>query len=199
MILLKMKTIDRLIRIACYFNSIKPLEFHRDYANKRIKDTRAIVYHLLTKKYNYTIQEVAKAFNKNEDDKDAFTNAYKDYLAGNITLGQFKEKTPLTNASDNNVNNTNVSGNNNNLGLNPNKLNTISGEIGNIENFPTLQKRDKLSKVKDILRENKIATTEKINEIMANLEEEVEVGRDYSIRNIQNIVRNSLESLQEEK
>ncbi len=66
MILLKMKTIDRLIKIACYFNSIKPLEFHRDYANKRIKDTRAIVYHLLTKKYNYTIQEVAKAFNKND-------------------------------------------------------------------------------------------------------------------------------------
>lgn len=164
-----------------------------------IKDSLTAILRVKDGSLFNEVKNYVKAFNKNEDDKDAFTNAYKDYLAGNITLGQFKEKTPLTNASDNNVNNTNVSGNNNNLGLNPNKLNTISGEIGNIENFPTLQKRDKLSKVKDILRENKIATTEKINEIMANLEEKVEVGRDYSIRNIQNIVRNSLESLQEEK
>ena len=66
MILIKMTTIDRLIKIACYYNSIKPIEFHRDYANNRIKDSRAIVYHLLIKKYNYTIKDVAKIFNKTD-------------------------------------------------------------------------------------------------------------------------------------
>ena len=59
-----MITIKRLIKIACYYNRIKTIEFHRDYANKRIKDSRAIVYYLLSKKFNYSIQEIAKIFNK---------------------------------------------------------------------------------------------------------------------------------------
>jgi hypothetical protein len=61
-----MITIERLIKIACYYNRIKTLEFHRDYANKRIKDSRAIVYHILSNKFNYSIKDIANLFKKTD-------------------------------------------------------------------------------------------------------------------------------------
>jgi len=61
-----MKKIDRLIKLACYYNRIKELEFNRHYENNRIVDTRAMVYHLMTKHLNLTIFEISDEFNKPE-------------------------------------------------------------------------------------------------------------------------------------
>ena len=62
-----MSDLDRLVKLASYYNRIKSIEFHRDYDNKRIIDESAMVYHLLMNVLNYTIHEVALAFNKKED------------------------------------------------------------------------------------------------------------------------------------
>ena len=62
-----MKQIDRLVKLASYYNKIKHIEFWRDYDNKRIIDARAMVYHLALNILNYTIFEVAETFNKEED------------------------------------------------------------------------------------------------------------------------------------
>jgi|TARA_Y100001963_G_scaffold75595_1_gene104957 hypothetical protein len=62
-----MKQIDRLVKLASYYNKIKHIEFWRDYDNKRIIDARAMVYHLSLNILNYTIFEVAETFNKEED------------------------------------------------------------------------------------------------------------------------------------
>ena len=66
MILTKMKTLERLVKIACYYNRIKNIEFYRDYDNKRIIDARSMVYHLALKKLNLTIFEISENFNKPE-------------------------------------------------------------------------------------------------------------------------------------
>lgn len=52
-----MGSTERLVRIVCYYNNIKYIEFNRHLFNRRIKDSQAIVYHILykyigcTKKY----------------------------------------------------------------------------------------------------------------------------------------------------
>ena len=61
-----MKRIDRLVKLASYYNRIKHIEFWRNYDNKRIVDARAMVYHLALNKLNYTIFEIAENFNKEE-------------------------------------------------------------------------------------------------------------------------------------
>jgi chromosomal replication initiation ATPase DnaA len=61
-----MKTINRLVKISCYYSRIKELEFYRDYDNKRIIDARSIVYHICLNTLNYTIYEIAEIFNKPE-------------------------------------------------------------------------------------------------------------------------------------
>ena len=67
MILQKMRTIDRLIKIASYYNSIKVLEFYRNYDNKKIVDARAMVYFMCLDLLNYSVYEVSIEFKKNED------------------------------------------------------------------------------------------------------------------------------------
>ena len=61
-----MRNIDRLVKLASYYNKIKHIEFWRNYDNKRIIDARAMVYHLALNKLNYTIHEIAETFNKEE-------------------------------------------------------------------------------------------------------------------------------------
>lgn len=61
-----MRNIDRLVKLASYYNKIKNIEFWRNYDNKRIIDARAMVYHLALNKLNYTIHEIAETFNKEE-------------------------------------------------------------------------------------------------------------------------------------
>ena len=61
-----MKTLDRIVKIACYYSRIKELEFYRDYDNKRIVDARSIVYNILLNKLNYTIFEISDHYNKPE-------------------------------------------------------------------------------------------------------------------------------------
>tara|TARA_R100000664_G_scaffold2697_1_gene6533 strand:- start:2828 stop:3262 length:435 start_codon:yes stop_codon:yes gene_type:complete len=62
-----MSKIDRLVKLASYYNRIKHIEFWRNYDNKRIIDARAMVYHLALNILNYTIFEVADKFNKTDD------------------------------------------------------------------------------------------------------------------------------------
>jgi len=61
-----MRNIDRLVKLASYYNKIKHIEFWRNYDNKRIIDARAMVYHLALNKLNFTIYEIAENFNKEE-------------------------------------------------------------------------------------------------------------------------------------
>jgi hypothetical protein len=50
-----MKKLDRLVKLATYYNRIKHIEFYRDYDNKRIVDARAMVYHLCLNVLNYNL------------------------------------------------------------------------------------------------------------------------------------------------
>tara|TARA_R100000664_G_scaffold16331_1_gene25079 strand:- start:2904 stop:3344 length:441 start_codon:yes stop_codon:yes gene_type:complete len=59
-----MRTIDRLVRISCYYNKVKFADFHNVYTNPRTKDARAMVYHILHHYENYGVSEIAEAFNK---------------------------------------------------------------------------------------------------------------------------------------
>jgi hypothetical protein len=61
-----MKKLDRLVKLATYYNRIKHIEFYRDYDNKRIVDARAMVYHLCLNVLNYNLLEVSESFNKDE-------------------------------------------------------------------------------------------------------------------------------------
>ena len=49
-----MRNIDRLVKLASYYNKIKHIEFWRNYDNKWIIDARAMVYHLALNKLNFT-------------------------------------------------------------------------------------------------------------------------------------------------
>ena len=62
-----MRNIDRLVKLASYYNRIKNIEFYREYDNKRIIDARAMVYHMAMNKLNYTLFEISEAFNKHEN------------------------------------------------------------------------------------------------------------------------------------
>ena len=63
----KMNDIERIVKLASYYNRIKQIEFWRDYDNKRIVDARSMVYHLALHKLNYTIFEVCETFKKEDD------------------------------------------------------------------------------------------------------------------------------------
>ena len=62
-----MKSVDRLLRIACYYNRVKFADFYNVYTNVRIKDTRSIVYHVLVNELNYSTYQVSELFNKPMD------------------------------------------------------------------------------------------------------------------------------------
>jgi len=59
-----MKSVDRLIRISCYYNKVKFADFHNIYSNPRTKDCRAMVYHILHHTLNISIYEISELFNK---------------------------------------------------------------------------------------------------------------------------------------
>tara|TARA_R110002050_G_scaffold124877_5_gene244228 strand:+ start:3637 stop:4077 length:441 start_codon:yes stop_codon:yes gene_type:complete len=59
-----MKSINRLIRISCYYNRIKFADFYNLYSNPRTKSSRAIVYTILYNDLNYSIYDISKMFKK---------------------------------------------------------------------------------------------------------------------------------------
>jgi hypothetical protein len=59
-----MKSVERLVRIASHYNKVKFADFYNVYSNPRIKDTRAIVYHILHKDLNFSIFDLQALFNK---------------------------------------------------------------------------------------------------------------------------------------
>tara|TARA_R100000664_G_C2758408_1_gene147250 strand:+ start:2147 stop:2587 length:441 start_codon:yes stop_codon:yes gene_type:complete len=61
-----MKSVDRLIRICCYYNKVKFADFYNVFSNPRTKDCRAMVYHILNKKENFTIYAISELFNKDQ-------------------------------------------------------------------------------------------------------------------------------------
>lgn len=61
-----MKNLDRLVKLACYYNRIKDIEFYRDYDNKRIIDARSMVYHLALNILKYSLYEISDFFNKQD-------------------------------------------------------------------------------------------------------------------------------------
>ena len=62
-----MKSVDRLIRIACYYNKVKFADFYNVFSNPRTKDARSMVYHILHNKQNFTIYDISELFNKSKD------------------------------------------------------------------------------------------------------------------------------------
>lgn len=61
-----MKNLDRLVKLACYYNRIKDIEFYRDYDNKRIIDARSMVYHMALNILKYSLYEISDFFNKED-------------------------------------------------------------------------------------------------------------------------------------
>ena len=59
-----MKSVERLIRIASHYNKIKFGDFYNLYSNPRIKDTRAIVYHILSNEMEFSLFDLEAVFNK---------------------------------------------------------------------------------------------------------------------------------------
>tara|TARA_R110002020_G_scaffold92169_6_gene223354 strand:+ start:5201 stop:5644 length:444 start_codon:yes stop_codon:yes gene_type:complete len=62
-----MKKIDRLVKLACYYNRIKNIEFYRHYDNKRIADARGVVYFIALNDLNFTLYELSIHFKKTEN------------------------------------------------------------------------------------------------------------------------------------
>ena len=69
-----MKSVDRLVKIASYYNKIKDREFYRDYVNPRIKDARAMVYNILREDFNYSLKDLCNRFNKYKEYIDEMSN-----------------------------------------------------------------------------------------------------------------------------
>ena len=61
-----MKNLDRLVKLACYYNRIKDIEFYREYDNKRIVDARSMVYYMALNTLKYSLYDVCDFFNKEE-------------------------------------------------------------------------------------------------------------------------------------
>jgi hypothetical protein len=59
-----MKSVDRLIRICCYYNKVKFADFYNVFSNPRTKDCRAMVYHILHYQENFSIYDISEIFNK---------------------------------------------------------------------------------------------------------------------------------------
>tara|TARA_R100001530_G_C4277471_1_gene144714 strand:- start:384 stop:815 length:432 start_codon:yes stop_codon:yes gene_type:complete len=59
-----MKSVDRLIRICCYYNKVKFADFYNVFTNPRTKDARSMVYHILNNKQNFSIDDISEFFNK---------------------------------------------------------------------------------------------------------------------------------------
>tara|TARA_Y100001938_G_scaffold119441_1_gene165424 strand:+ start:246 stop:686 length:441 start_codon:yes stop_codon:yes gene_type:complete len=58
-----MQSVNRLVRICCYYNSVKFADFFNVFSNSRIKDCRAIVYHILISE-SYNPYQISELFNK---------------------------------------------------------------------------------------------------------------------------------------
>ena len=58
-----MPSVNRLVRICCYYNSVKFADFYNVFSNPRIKDCRAIVYHILLSQ-DYNVFQISEIFNK---------------------------------------------------------------------------------------------------------------------------------------
>jgi hypothetical protein len=62
-----MKSLNRLVRICCYYQKIKFADFYNHYDNIRIKDARAIVYHILKTEKNIDTDKISELFNKDKN------------------------------------------------------------------------------------------------------------------------------------
>jgi hypothetical protein len=58
-----MPSVNRLVRICCYYNSVKFADFYNVFSNIRIKDCRAIVFHILLNQ-DYTVYQISEIFKK---------------------------------------------------------------------------------------------------------------------------------------
>ena len=62
-----MKSVERLVRIASHYNKVKFADFYNIYSNIRIKDTRAMVYHILHDDMAFSLFDLEVFFNKDTD------------------------------------------------------------------------------------------------------------------------------------
>tara|TARA_R100000700_G_scaffold34282_1_gene42298 strand:- start:310 stop:750 length:441 start_codon:yes stop_codon:yes gene_type:complete len=62
-----MQSIDRLIRICCFYNKVKFADFYNIFSNPRTKDARSMVYHILHYKENFSIYDISELLNKSKD------------------------------------------------------------------------------------------------------------------------------------
>lgn len=58
-----MPSVNRLVRICCYYNSVKFADFFNVFSNTRIKDCRSIVYNILIEE-NYNVFQISEVFKK---------------------------------------------------------------------------------------------------------------------------------------
>tara|TARA_R100000655_G_scaffold31221_1_gene62659 strand:- start:3084 stop:3524 length:441 start_codon:yes stop_codon:yes gene_type:complete len=59
-----MQSVNRLVRICCYYNKVKFADFYNVFSNNRIKDCRSIVYNILLLELNFNIYQISDYFNK---------------------------------------------------------------------------------------------------------------------------------------
>ena len=62
-----MKSVERLIRIACHYNKIIFNEFYREYKYARVIDCKAMVFNYLKESYKISLFEISELFDKDED------------------------------------------------------------------------------------------------------------------------------------
>tara|TARA_R100001129_G_C5325869_1_gene248583 strand:+ start:25028 stop:25468 length:441 start_codon:yes stop_codon:yes gene_type:complete len=75
-----MQSVNRLVRICCYYNKVKFADFYNLYSNVRIKDTRSIVYHILKTELGLNTYQISELFNKPvEYVEDHIKYHYKEY------------------------------------------------------------------------------------------------------------------------
>ena len=60
-----MHSVNRLVRICCYYNSVKFADFYNVFSNTRIKDCRSIVFHILLIEDKLNLYQISELFNKN--------------------------------------------------------------------------------------------------------------------------------------
>ena len=62
-----MESVDRLVRICCYYNKVKFADFHNIFSNPRTKDGRSMVFHILHTKEGFSIGGMCDMFNKSKE------------------------------------------------------------------------------------------------------------------------------------
>ena len=100
-----MQSVNRLVRICCYYNRVKFADFYNVFSNPRTKDCRAIVFNILLNELNFNTYQISELFNKSiEFIEDLIIHHKSEYdIINHYTKNYQNTLTQYQNWSDSNL------------------------------------------------------------------------------------------------